>query len=575
MPSVDLKLTYENIQRRFSCSSKRPTWTALSNQIKSRFGLADVFNLGLSYIDDDGEVVVLSSDKELEHVWPVISEFEETGLDSLPPLRFKIVQLPTSHSIKSGSAAGAADKLDSATPSGRSVETNLDDDEDEMVDEVASGISDIEIIDAQEHDGDKKKKKHKKEKEPKKKTTLQEDIRSFIETVKGAVEDNDEIHKAFHKIISHIHDKPSKDGHNGKEGDGATGITALGILTEETGKMDAVTAGIVSALLAPALMGPPGFPPPPPPPGHGHGRRRGPHGPPHPPFPPHFGAGRPGRHVDMPPPPPPPPGFPPHHPGHFERGPHGRPPFPPFPPHFFHHGSDFDFGRGGASKRRGCPYGMPPPHFAPHMMHEAPFGGRKHGFSHHAPPPFMFGPGGSSGDHAPFDGSTFGPHRHHGRYASGHGQPSFSHGPPPFPPLGRFYKHHMKNWEQEVDDLPAHFGSMHTGAEAMEGDLPDSDSDTSSTTSSSSSDEEVPSFGRGQHARFGGGMFGPPGHGFHGPPPPRGPSRELERHHGRHGRHGGPGHGDMPPPPPPFGRPGHAHGGRTHGKPQHHHRRWA
>lgn len=527
-----------------------------------------------------------SSDKELEHVWPVITEDDERDLDSLPPLRFNIVQLPASQSI----SAAAGNVSDRTAPSGDSVDTIVEDD---MVDEVASGIEDIEIIDGDDdgdHDNDGDKKKKKKKEPTKKRTTLQDDIRSFIDTVKGTVQDNEEIHKAFHKILAHIHHKPdhknSDEGETGQEDDG--GIIALAILAEETGKMDAVTAGIVSALLAPAFMGPPPHPPHPPffPPHHG---RRGHHhgGPlPPPPPPPHFGRGKDG----MPPPPPPPPhGFPPHHAP--ERGPSGRPPFPPPPPHFFS-GRDADFfgmngfedprfgmfkhghlGHHYHGKGRGCPYGMPPFAGAPHMMRDGPiFGGRggfPFGAAHHAPGSIFGGLGGYGKHEAAFEGPPFafgGPHRHqhhhrgrHARFFDGHsaGRP---HG-----------GHHMRgHWQESDNDLPEHFGGMQ---------MDEIDSNSDETTGASSSEEEdFPAFKKGRHGRFdghsGAGQRGPPR------PPhdrPRGPS-EARKHHGEgprgplpYGKHGGPKHSDMPspPPPPPHGPPRHHYSGR------HHHGRWA
>lgn len=82
---IDLKITYENVrhsppyhtlpdsladlaidsplcyqaQRRFTCSSKRPSWMSLSSQIKERFNLPKEFMLGLSYTDSDGDAVLL------------------------------------------------------------------------------------------------------------------------------------------------------------------------------------------------------------------------------------------------------------------------------------------------------------------------------------------------------------------------------------------------------------------------------------------------------------------------------------------------------------------------------------
>lgn len=502
-----------------------------------------------------------SSDEELEYIWPV-SDNDYIIYDNIPPLKFTIVQLPptaTSPPAAANSRSTSATVLD---------ESGMEDNEEEghesrtaQVESIQSEDEDVVEADNNEEGGrndDEDKKKEKKNKENDKSATLQEDIHSFIKVVKDRVQDNDSIRKAFDKVLSHIYDKHDNNDVNNQHSED---VDVAAAIREEAGKLDPMTAGIVSALLAPALMGPP------PPLHHPHHGRR-------PPFPPHLGGGRHGgppefHHPHHPFGPPP---FPYGGPDGRGRDRHGMPPRPPFfedghlPPFGGHHHHRGPAGFGGRppftglfghGRYRDFPYTMPP-----HFHHAAfdgmmpglpPFGGR------HGPP--GFGPRGRPEDDPRFAMFGFfggpGPHRHGRRHAHRH------HGR-----HTRFFDGEKD--EDAFDELSGDFEAMQ-----MNGEGPARND--SSTTSSDTEDSDIeyiddvrfrgpppppagdhnkrahgvphaPSFfsrmtsqGRRYHGGHEGRPHGPPGSGHGGrggpPPPPRHGDIPPPPHHHHHARH--------------------------------------
>lgn len=477
-------------------------------------------------------------------VWSsVISESTGRGQVSLA---FIIYQLPPAQrnknaaaSSRGGSTVSSATILDDEdveSDDNGIISINSDDDE--------YAIQAEEDTQADDKEGGDRNKKNKR-------TTLQEDIRSFIHIVQDTVQDNVSIKKAFDKLLSHVHNKPAHDGDESSDAEDAN-ADLVAVISEETRNMDAMTAGIVSALLAPALMGPPPPPSGPPPrfpphfgrpPHHLHHHHRG-HGGPHG-----------GRHHFGPPPPPRHEG-----PGGIEREgmPHGPPPFfrrshehfdnADFPSdddfEAFHlhrrgrHGYDFGHGRELFSpgmfrhgKNRGCPYDMPPPppphaHHPFHgmMPHFGPGGDRRHGpsFMPRRPPPFSHVRDPSVGFFGKY-GPGPGPHRH------GH--------------RGRHAHFFQGDGRDGLDDLRGGFENMR-----MNNDNPNAfEQDDDSTASSDESEIEFI-----QEKRFE--RFNEP----------------LGRHGYRSARRGPVRHGT--PPPPPHHKHGSRHGERPHHGPAEHNR---
>ena len=68
--TVDLKLSLNGVTRRVPLPvSPAPTWSALQSLILERFELATDSSIKLSFIDDDGDNITLSSDAELVEMW--------------------------------------------------------------------------------------------------------------------------------------------------------------------------------------------------------------------------------------------------------------------------------------------------------------------------------------------------------------------------------------------------------------------------------------------------------------------------------------------------------------------------
>merc|ERR1711939_1282434 len=336
--SVDLKVNFDTIQRRISLPTKVPQWRELSKVIKERFELPEHFPLGLSYQDEEGEQVTISSDKELTEVWPTVTNDDERDLDALPPLRFTIVMVPRAHpGYTRGDTRQSNGGPFDAAASWCALENG------DLSPPVPDG--DYEEEGDNDNGGDDKDGPAKKPK-----SDFHKDVKAFIDIVKAKVADNKEVKEAFDKVAAHAHihcgDNKKKDkkrkggeGDDGKEEEDGEDlqdrISALTLVDQESKALDGLTGGIVGALLTPALMGPPPHHCPPPPASHPH----------HCPF-----GGPFGRRPHGPSPPRP------HHGGDF---PHPQPPpFPHCPPH--HHYGGPGFGRRAYY----------------HHMHKSRFGGR-------------------------------------------------------------------------------------------------------------------------------------------------------------------------------------------------------
>lgn len=82
----DFKISRNSITRRLSLPAvPTPTWEVLSELIWSRFDFEDSF--GLSYVDEDGDAIVLSSDAELKELWQSLASegpFEDYSFTVFP-----------------------------------------------------------------------------------------------------------------------------------------------------------------------------------------------------------------------------------------------------------------------------------------------------------------------------------------------------------------------------------------------------------------------------------------------------------------------------------------------------------
>merc|ERR1711939_1289279 len=169
--SVDLKVNFDTIQRRISLPTKVPQWRELSKVIKERFELPEHFPLGLSYQDEEGEQVTISSDKELTEVWPTVTDDDERDLDALPPLRFTIVMVPRAHpsQVREDPRHVHGGPFDTAAP------WYTLEDGDPLSSPHAPGGHSKESDDDHDKDGPAKKPK----------SSFHEDVKAFIDIVKA------------------------------------------------------------------------------------------------------------------------------------------------------------------------------------------------------------------------------------------------------------------------------------------------------------------------------------------------------------------------------------------------------
>ncbi|CAD6576306.1 MAG: hypothetical protein CYPHOPRED_005960 [Cyphobasidiales sp. Tagirdzhanova-0007] len=197
--TVDVKILHQSIQRRFALPAKIPAWDDLAKLVKTRFQLPDPFPLGLSYKDDDGDVVTLSSDQELVSIWPKISEEDERDLDSLPPLQFSIAEIPATPTIGRDEAPFHC--------GGRRHHHRKGDRPDSAFNPWPT--SNVE--------------EHQDSGEPGKGTsTLREDMKAFIQAVKTNVSENKQVKDALNKVLAHSQSnsgpKNPEGGHDGDDG---------------------------------------------------------------------------------------------------------------------------------------------------------------------------------------------------------------------------------------------------------------------------------------------------------------------------------------------------------------------
>src|SRR5215213_3676207 len=62
---ANIKVTYGSIVRRLTISSTT-TWSELENQLHNLFNIPQEIPIAVTYIDEDGDVITLSSDIELQ-----------------------------------------------------------------------------------------------------------------------------------------------------------------------------------------------------------------------------------------------------------------------------------------------------------------------------------------------------------------------------------------------------------------------------------------------------------------------------------------------------------------------------
>jgi len=88
--SIVFKLKYRDITRR-TVLAKLPEWNAIAERISSIF-LVPVANVGVSYVDGDGEEITLNSQEELD-------DFYTTSYRHSESIRFTVKDISTSHSM--------------------------------------------------------------------------------------------------------------------------------------------------------------------------------------------------------------------------------------------------------------------------------------------------------------------------------------------------------------------------------------------------------------------------------------------------------------------------------------------
>ena len=372
-----------------------------------------------------------SSDKELASIWPKLTEDEEKDLDSIPPLRFTVVQIPIAHVYGSDGPPsfhyhrmgrhhlhrGDKSLRFGGGPPQPWFASN--DDGEEPEDPKEPGKPE----DPNEHG--------------KPESNLRKDVNAFIEAVKANVTDNKQVKDAFKKVMAHAHSEHKQDSKEPADDENEQTNLFTMIDQETPLESDGLTGGIVAALLTPVFNG--SF-------DHPHGRR-GKHGSRVPPPPSHGGPGRFPHHHDH------------AHDDHHEpddRFPfphkHGeRRGFPLGPPEHGRHGEDFP-------PPPGFPHHRESSRFPPHHR-SSPFG---HGGRHHheGPPPtvtvnFMVPPPFFRHDSHPRHGPRFGgPFRRggeqcgrgrHGGVHCAHPHHHFNHHPhhlPGFPGSGPGHERH-------------------------------------------------------------------------------------------------------------------------------------
>ncbi|CAG8475353.1 4642_t:CDS:2 [Ambispora leptoticha] len=135
---TSIKVTYQSTLRRFSLSSA--SWADLENKLRSLYSIPVTTPIQLSYTDDDGDVITLSSDLELEEVLSLQAQGTT--------YKFTLNTLPTSTPNSSTSSLGQESNGETWVMTERqreeSVETVASDNE---TSDIRQGIQGIQIED--------------------------------------------------------------------------------------------------------------------------------------------------------------------------------------------------------------------------------------------------------------------------------------------------------------------------------------------------------------------------------------------------------------------------------------------
>jgi hypothetical protein len=91
--SIDLKLLMPGDPTRRLTFTDKPSWSLLASKIESYYGIP-ASNVGVSYIDNDGDEVTLSSEDELNNFSYIASETTRFTVKDLRPTRECFADLP-------------------------------------------------------------------------------------------------------------------------------------------------------------------------------------------------------------------------------------------------------------------------------------------------------------------------------------------------------------------------------------------------------------------------------------------------------------------------------------------------
>ena len=73
------KVSNQMVTRRFTMPTKRPTWAELESKVREIFSIPSSVTPGLTYLDNDDDVITLSSQAELEDYYKQIKQVEDSS----------------------------------------------------------------------------------------------------------------------------------------------------------------------------------------------------------------------------------------------------------------------------------------------------------------------------------------------------------------------------------------------------------------------------------------------------------------------------------------------------------------